>query len=55
MNRGMKLFRSAVLAGIVARHGETIMAVAALGNIPTTALLIEGIGNGDGFSLFFGA
>ena len=55
MNRELKLFHSANPASVVAKRRETIMAVAALGNIPTTVLLIEGIGNGDGFSLFLGA
>ena len=52
MNRELKLFRSANLANTAAIRRETIMAVAALGNIPTTVILIEDIGNGDGFSLF---
>ena len=55
MNRGLKLFRSAVLAGIVARHGETIMAVAALGNSHTIIVPIENIGIGNGVTFFFGA
>jgi len=55
MNRGLKLFRSAVLAGIVAIHGETIMAVAALGNSRTIIAPIENIGIGNGSTLSFGA
>ena len=55
MNRELKLFHSVNLASSAEIRRETIMAVAALGNIPTTVLLIEGIGNGDGFSLFLGA
>ena len=55
MNRGSRLFRLVDLAGIVARIGETIMAVAALRNIRTIKMSIVNIGIGNGAALFFGA